>query len=145
MATLDEVRTEAAKLNDHIHSFLKMSGYEKWGGIEVSDKKQDADSIFIGNTLAVYAEKLDYLTGYIDRIQNAIADHGKLVKNGNGRYELNGHEFTCGSSIEFLCNDGEYDIPYWRYSTIEARNGEYYLTADPETPLDGLEVRTREY
>lgn len=142
MRTLEEVRKEAEKLNNAIHDFLEYTGYDKYDELDC-EYDMTAETVYIKDNVAAFLYNLDRLTPYIDRLQGTVSDHGHLHKNANGRYELNGREFTCGSSLEFLCTDGYHDIPYWRYSSIEAKNGEYYLTASPDTEMENLEVRVK--
>ena len=60
---------------------------------------------------------------------------GYLILNQNRRYEVNGREYTCGSSIEYF-DDGK-----WKESDVEHEKGRYYIVNDPKLKLEGLRVR----
>jgi hypothetical protein len=78
---------------------------------------------------------------------------GRLVKNSLGRYEIEGTDryFTCGGSCEAYlpfrdCEDEEDKLMTWVPTSIEGvPNGNYYFTASPGVPLDGVLVRVRGY
>ena len=144
MMNIQELVKEAEKLNAHIHEFLKMAGYEQFGEIAVDYKTKDVEQIYQHENLYAYCEHLSQVTEYIDRLNRQIVFIGQLHKNANGRYSLGESiEFTCGSELEYLESDDYHENAYWKYSTVEAKDGEYYLTANPKTQMEGLMVRVK--
>jgi hypothetical protein len=73
--------------------------------------------------------------------QMEIKVKGYLTQNENGRYEVDGYEFTSGDALEFYCTDFNEWIP----ARIEHAHkyGGYYIYGYPETPLEGLTVRVK--
>lgn len=138
--TLEELKAEAVRLNNEAHDLLRKCGYEQLGELDISHGL-NPDEIYTYHMLNRFITGLDTIAGYIDQIEAPIVRSGVLTKNNRGRYELNGREFTCGSTIEFI---RDCETPYWEASRIEARNGEYYLVSDPEQKMEGLTVRVKE-
>lgn len=73
---------------------------------------------------------------------------GTLHKNANGRYELDDHEFTSGSSIQIYHQESG----YWLFGRVEhaAKLSGYYFFSDyphiPSFPLwEGMRVRVGDY
>ena len=64
----------------------------------------------------------------------------QLTLNQNGRLQLGNREFTCGDPLEVLILDGS-DKATWRQTTVEAVNGQYYLTGLAEYDPVGLFAR----
>ena len=60
---------------------------------------------------------------------------GELRLNSSNRYEVNGQEYTSGSSIEYRKNSK------WVKSSIEHYNGRYYIVGDKNLELHHLIVR----
>lgn len=138
--TLEELKSEAVRLNNEAYVLLQKCGYEQLGELDISHGL-NPDEIYTYHMLNRFITGLDTIANYIDQLEAPIVRYGVLTKNSRGRYELNGHEFTCGSTIEFI---RDCETPYWEVSRIEARDGEYYLVSDPEQKMEGLTVRVKE-
>lgn len=137
--TLDELQACATEINRQIHALLQESGFDQYGEIDIQHD-YNPDTLYTVNMLTRYLYNLDCVTDFVDQLNAPIDHYGVLGINKNGRPDLNGKEFTCGDTIEFVKHC---EKPYWEVSRIEAHRGKYYLTADPEQELDGLTVRTK--
>lgn len=137
---------------DRLLSLAKYDLYEDLSGIDYDDN--DPEDLMLIDELQDMLSKLKDISHTISYLNRPIKKEGILRKTANGRYELNGHEFTCGSGIEYLTNDGRHsrydenlnytEVPYWCASRIEHNGSDYYLVGAPnDLVLDGLNVRIR--
>ena len=86
-----------------------------------------------------YLEAACELLSYYDR---PVAATGKLCRNENGRFELQGHELTSGEAIELLVFDPEWDkAPRWVRTRIE-HDTDYYAVYQ-HMSLEGKMARIR--
>lgn len=76
-------------------------------------------------------------------LQKSVVAEGFLRKNENGRYEIDGREFTSGESIEVLISDPDFDETTWVKSRVEHNGEDYYLVGYEGVPMDGLMARLR--
>lgn len=76
-------------------------------------------------------------------LQKPVVAEGFLRKNENGRYEIEGREFTSGESIEVLISDPGFDETAWVKSRVEHNGQDYYLVGYEKIPMDGLMARQR--
>lgn len=76
-------------------------------------------------------------------LQKSVVAEGFLRKNENGRYEIDGREFTSGESIEVLISDPDFDETTWVKSRVEHNGEDYYLVGYEGVPMGGLMARQR--
>lgn len=105
--------------------------------------KNDPNSMYTRFMLNHIEDKLSDTLNLIQSLTSPVIDQGTLVKNSTGRYELNGREFTSGSSIEFLYDDDFSEVTRWVNSRVESKKGEYFIVGYPHVQLDGLIVRRK--
>ena len=86
-----------------------------------------------------YLETACELLSYYDRPVTAT---GKLYRNENGRFELQGHELTSGEAVELLVYDPDWDkAPRWVRTRIE-HDTDYYAVYQ-HMSLEGKMARIR--
>lgn len=105
--------------------------------------KNNPDSMYTRDSLNNIEEKLTEALDILQSLTAPIIDQGTLVKNIGGRYELNGWEYTSGSSIDFLHSDSFDELTRWLNSRVEFHNGDYFIVGYPDVKLDGLLVRRK--
>lgn len=129
------------KLNGEVKSLLKDIMYDRYGdlsGLEINDQPNE---LFLKNELITAAEYLDNFRRTINYLTREVNCLGSLSVDENGRYCLNEHVYTCGSSIEFLFSDD--DNEYWVSSRVEYTDNHYYIVGFKNMSMDNLTVRTR--
>lgn len=103
----------------------------------------DPDELQKRYALYSFLDELERVVLGLDYLERPVLDVGVLRRNENGRYELNGLEFTSGRDIEILVDDQEGDEPsYWVHTTVEHDGTDYYAVYGHKR-LDGLRARTR--
>lgn len=70
-----------------------------------------------------------------------IVKEGYLRLNARERLELDGHEFSCGDSLEIFCQYEDYNE--WRLVRIEHDGTGYYAVGCQEARLNGCRARLR--
>ena len=141
--TGEQLKEKAGKLGGSLWDFLEDAGFAEWGELQTDETEEDAESVMLENRLSRLCRYLSDAVAIIDRMQGEVIASGELRKNERGRYEIPEKEFTCGAVFEYLAQDDFHACPYWRDTSLEAKNEEYYITDRPETKLDGLRVRIR--
>lgn len=142
---LNDIYDRAKKLSAEIEDYLNAAGYDPGDGMTLDYDHESAEECYICDELHHFTHDVYTACNFLNRLKGRTISSGELVINDNGRYELNGRELTCGSSIEFLSEDGWHgNRAYWKYSTIEAKDGKYFLTAEPETDMECLEARIKD-
>lgn len=117
------------------------------------EKYREAE-VNMDRSVLTVEERSDYVVLYqaSDKISDAyrllktldkpIRADGILVKNSNGRYEVNGIELTSGSSVEFFSDDedGGCYVP----SRIEHNGEDYYIyDLGRDENIEGVRVRIK--
>lgn len=153
--TLNDIMAEIKELNPKIKQILNHAEYENYDDLSALDyNNADADQLFMLDELQQILSKLDDVSHTLGYISRPIRAEGTLYKNMNGRYEVEGHELSSGSGIEYLSTDGDhmrYDendefvcVPYWKSSRIEHNGKDYYIVGATELDtLDNVRVRIR--
>lgn len=87
---------------------------------------------------------IDKVVSQLRYLQKEIRHEGQLYKNENGRYEVDGHELSCGSIVEVWAARYE-DPAEWHIIRIESSDqyGGYYAYQWPKLNLEGIKARTR--
>lgn len=88
-------------------------------------------------------ERLEEALARWNYLQKPVVAEGFLRKNENGRYEIEGREFTSGESVEVLISDPDFDETTWVRTRVEHNGENYYLVGYEEVPMDGLMARQR--
>ncbi len=104
-----------------------------------------ADEFLYFDVLRDVFDKLADVNYDIKYLKTPVKFTGYLSKNENGRYEIDNHEFTSGSLIEFLYFDEYDEVEKWKISRVESRNGEYYIYNFSDVDMYNLQVRVRGY
>lgn len=109
--------------------------------------KETMEEREIRYALQAAAEKLSNAKYVIEHFLKPT-NEGYLKINSHGRFELDEHEFTCGSPIEvYLQEDIEADIEEgWYSGRVEHSSDKGYCFYGPGKPPlhEGMRVRTRE-
>ena len=97
----------------------------------------------------IAARPFDESAWRLERLFAPVELLGRLVKNADGRYQIEDTDrtFSSGGFCEALLPfHGDEDTNYtWIPTAIESRNDEYYFTARPNVPLTGVMVRTKRW
>lgn len=144
MKTLNDAMREMVKISGQIEKLLyglKYYDYDDLSGLEFT--LDNPNQIQLWEEMRGIVDQLHRAKTDIDYMNRPILADGILRQNGNGRYEAGGREFTSGSVLEALIDDGRYDCPHWVVSRIEHDGTRYYLYGYKNIVLDGLKVRFR--
>lgn len=101
MKTISELYEELKKLNGSIASIIHASRYSEYddlSGLECDS--QDPEQRLLREELRSVLYHLDLASDTIAYLSQPIEYKGKLHKQSNGRYELDGCELTSGSGLE---------------------------------------------
>ena len=97
----------------------------------------------------IAARPLDESAWRLERLFAPVELLGRLLKNTDGRYQIEDTDrtFSSGGFCEALLpfHDDEDTNYTWIPTAIESRNDEYYFTARPNVPLTGVMVRTKRW
>jgi hypothetical protein len=97
----------------------------------------------------IAARPFDESAWRLERLFAPVELLGRLVKNADGRYQIEDTDrtFTSGGFCEALLPfHSDEDANYaWIPTAIESRNDEYYFTARPNAPMAGVLVRTKHW
>lgn len=130
---LMEIKEDIEMLNCKITSAMKQYNRKSFESEHIYAKLESFQSDL---------ESLIHSYSYFER----EAKEGQLTLNNRGRYEINGNDLTCGSSLEILTKD-EWDlVATWKHGRIEHNsNGYYFSNYDGEDfQLDeGMQARSR--
>jgi len=145
--TTQKVYELLSNLRDEINRKFRQYGYNRFQFLDVDEvvleNPKDPNEVQKRNELYSIIEKLDDITYVLDYLEKPVLKSGVLQKKANGRYELEGYEFTSGSDIETLIVDPEgEEASYWEHTSVE-HDGDDYYAVYRHTCLDGLEARIR--
>lgn len=145
MANLQEVFTEAVKLNRQITQFLKFSTYKEYDDLSGLDIDfTDGEQLLLWEELRIIADKLADAQERIAYLTRPIVETCRLRKGTSGKYRTaQGVFYNCGSSIEALVTDEYHDVPYWTRTVVEHNGEDYYLVGYKGLSMSGLTVRIR--
>lgn len=108
---LDDLAAKLIKLDNDIKYLVSasrfdwyddLSGIEDWEAVTEDPNKLQFMKEFIG-----VMRKLQDVSWTMDYLTKPVEATGRLTRKINGRYALNGHEFTSGCGIEYYCTDDE--------------------------------------
>ncbi|QWU17364.1 hypothetical protein SAMN04487895_104253 [Paenibacillus sophorae] len=138
----DQIQAELQKLMPQFKRVTKMiqEAEDSW---TAHYDRTNPDDMYLRDIFNVVGDKLGDVEQLLRVAAAPVAEEGILRKGKNGRYSLNGSEFTTGQSIEYL--DAGYDgyDPRWVYSRIEHNGTDYYIVRSPKLLLNGLKVRIK--
>ena len=142
---LDVLLREAAELNGRIKDLLTRSGfYDRYGLDAVTFDPEDREDLYALEHLERYLEKLKNAVPELDHVTGKVLYEGSLHRTPSGRYGIGDYDLSAGAHLEFLSRDARHNgRPYWKYSQVERWGDTYRLTAEKDTPLEGLYVRIR--
>lgn len=151
--TLNELERELYALKGKIRDILNRVDFACDDLSALGDYEQvsgDPDGLFKMDEYRSILYKLQSVMDELEYLRRPIKITGRLRRNDQDRYEVDGMELTCGTGIEYLACDNQHwdagtdtNSPYWKYSSIEHDGTDYYLTADKHVSLEGLTVRMR--
>lgn len=104
---------------------------------EFDHNYDDEEERFKHNQALLIVDRLDDIKRSLDWINKPIIAEGRLYKNSNGRYELEGIEITSGRPIEAWENDYG-----WIRTRIE-HSEDYYIYDLKEQDINNTLVRIR--
>lgn len=151
---IKDIFNEVEELNLKIKQALYHAEFENYDDLSALEyDNTDPDQLMLVDELRSMFTKLDDISHTINYLSRPVKKEGILHKNRNGRYEMNGHEFSSGYGIEYLATDGwhyRYDenneyvqTPYWCTGRIEHNGKDYYIVGATGVELEGLRVRIR--
>lgn len=146
---LSELVNEMGSINGKIKRVLKDLDftYDCWPDESAMEKlgfnRSDPNDLQLISGYRMMLKKLMEVSRDMEYLRQPIAHEGILHVNGNGRFEFDGIELTCGMGIEILVQDYPEDSPEWVASSIEANNGDYFFVARPYLKLEGKKARIR--
>ena len=144
MKTLKDAFLEVTRIGKDIEKLVKETQFEEYDDLSaLVFSLDDPDQIQLWDEMKHIMDRLNGIRCDVEYLNKRIVATGKLRKNSNGRYEACGREFSSGSLIEALINDGYYDGPRWEVSRIEHNGEDYYLYGHKGIKLSGLEIRIR--
>ena len=146
MANLQQVFTEAVKLNRQITQFLKFStytDYDDMSGLDGIDRT-DGEQLLLWEELRLITDKLADAQERIAYLTRPIVETSRLRKGIGGKYQTaKGRVYDCSCSIEALVTDEYHDVPYWTRTVVEHNGEDYYLVGYKDLSMKGLTVRVR--
>ena len=141
---LSKASREVTRISQDIEKLVKETQFEEYD--DLSGREFDLDDpnqIQLWDEMKHIMDRLNGIRHDVEYLNKRVIASGKLYKNSNGRYEACGREFSSGSLIEALIDDGLFDSPRWEVSRIEHNGSDYYLYGHKEVNLSGLEIRIR--
>lgn len=108
----------------------------------LSEKINMEDQLFYEDEINHIYDLMIDLSHEISYLKKPILREDVLVKNGNGRYEINSFELNCGNVFEFLNNDID-DNKKWVKSVMKHNGKNYYPESFPNIEIDNLKARVR--
>lgn len=155
MADLKALSDEMKSLKKHIETVFLMSGYRSNDDLSGLDDFVQINTADQRQQLEEYCrvlDKLDEALYRLEYLEMPVREVSRIYQNETGRYETDhGHYYTSGSGIEFLRTEEVYNsdsgqwenAETWTRSTVESKDGEYYIVGYPDIELSGLQVRVR--
>lgn len=155
MADLKALSSEMKSLKKHIETVLLMSGYrsnDDLSGLDDFAQIKTADQRLQLEEYCRVLDKLDEVQYRLEYLEMPVREVSRIYQNETGRYETDHeHYYTSGSGIEFLRTEEVYNsdsgqwenTEIWTRSTVESKDGEYYIVGYPDIELSGLQVRVR--
>lgn len=155
MADMKTLCEEMMKLKKQIETVISVSDYrncDDLSGLEDYKQIKTADERQRLEEYCSVLYKLDDIQRDLAYFERPIREVSRIYKNESGRYETNkGHYYTSGSGIEFLRVEEVYNydtntwenVEIWTASSVESKNGQYYIVGFPEIKMSGLTVRIR--
>lgn len=155
MADLKTLSDEMVKLKKQIEMAISIAAYHDYDDLSGLDDYQKIKSSDDRQKLEEYQKilyKLDEVQSTLAYFERPVRETSKIYLNESGRYETNkGHYYTSGSRIEFLRDEEVYnyetndweEAKIWTTSSIESKDGDYYIVGYPNVELSGLTVRVR--
>lgn len=104
---------------------------------EFDHNYNDEEERFKHNQALLIVDNLHDIRSSLDWMNKPILAEGRLFKNSNDRYELDGIELTSGQTIEAWANDYG-----WIITRIEHR-GDYYIYDLKDQDINNTLVRIR--
>lgn len=149
-----DIFNEIEELNLKIKQILYHSEFDNYDDLSALNyNNSNPDDLLLLDELRSMLTKLEEISHTINYLSRPVKKEGILHKNRNGRYEMNGHEFSSGCGIEYLATDdwhcrydenGNYvQTPYWCASRVEHNGEDYYIVGTKNIDLEGLRVRIR--
>lgn len=134
------------KVNDLLYEVQnKISRLEARFGnlVTYDDLEFDYDNVeekFEAKIIGEVLKKLDAVNRQLKYLDKEVTINGYLVKNSDGRWEIEGsyHYYTSGSPIEFFYTEEN----EWCISRVEYHE-DYYIVGYKDLNMYGLQVRVR--
>lgn len=125
-----------------------MEGLKEYGGMidEFDYDRENPEEHFKASTIRQVLDKLGDIQWELEWLDKPIIAEGVLMKNENGRYEIEGTgvEFTSGRPLDVWHYDDWKEEYEWTRSRVEHGNDDYYIVAlGKEVSIEGLKVRNR--
>lgn len=155
MGDFKTLSEEMEKLQKQIDAILCMSGYKEYedlSGLSDYKKINTSDQRQLLEEYRNILFRLSEVSGTLHYFSSPILEVGKLHMNSQGRYETeSGYYYTSGSGIEFLRTEEVYNYntdnweaaEIWTVSSVESKEGNYYIVGYPDLEMSGLMVRVR--
>lgn len=152
MKNINELFIELKKIDGSLRSVLKESKFYEYDDLSGLDfDKADPEQRFLQEELRQALDCLEKADRIIKNLEAPIRYSGKLRKQSNGRYSLDGRELSSGYCIEVLAPCEYYDCKKddyvegreWVSTRIEHNGDDYYLVGYSKVKMDGLEARIR--
>lgn len=140
---IEELRDKAMGMKRDMEKYVEM-----YTDIEQSTSFEDFTAKQLGEVIMLsdISSSMEAILERLRFMQKTVVAEGKLYKQDNGRYTVEGYhsELTSGATIEYVEMSGYYDKPVYVKSRIE-HNGEDYYIVDMgrAEPIEGVVVRIR--
>lgn len=136
---LNELLSKSKRLKSNLKEFYDEIFEIEDGWADVYGR--NADDQYARNQLHRAAELLRSAYIELDALTSPVDAEGVLIRNSNGRFELEGRELSSGYPIEYLETDDRMSV--WRRGRIEHYDGDYRIWKRPDVQLEGLRVRVK--
>ena len=154
---LERFTEELKKLRVDIRRLLQLSQYTEYDDLSgLNADRLNAEHLLLLNEYQGVCDRLEWIHNTLEYLNQPIVETGVLHRNERERYEIEGgREWTCGHTIEFLCENDDFyshyneetndyeNVPYWAISSVEHNGEDYYIVRYPKIQLEGLTVRVR--
>lgn len=146
MENLRDLLSELTKVGRTLKAIQEASTYNEADDLSgLFGDLLDPDEAFLAGELTGIMEGLEKIQWRIEYLGEPVVEEGSLIRNQNGRYLIpGGRELSSGSRLEVLLPDGLTGGESWRSGRIEHNGHDYYHTAAPELPLEGMMARRRD-
>ena len=140
---INQLQSFQSAIDKLLHVTMGSDQYAEYDA-NISYDEENPEERLIENEIYMILEKSYELRSKISYISAAIKEEGILHKNENGRYELNGHELTCGNCIEvYIFEECSYRYE-WDITRIEHNGQDYYAVGHSGVCLEGIKARVRD-